>query len=158
VPEMQQALQVKYGNQNSNVKYRRDHLQLHRRPQLHHSLWANVHPGRGRGPATVRGVGGRGAPYAGRQPGRDDPSDTADSFHTVRDHRCTGRERLRRRVRESGRADPDPARDRALPGVRQQPRPIILHSGQGQRAGGTRHGRSGAGAQAAAQDPPWRRE
>ena len=47
VPEMQQSLQVKYGNQNSNVNVVGTTSELHRRAKLHGSLRPHVHPGRG---------------------------------------------------------------------------------------------------------------
>ena len=76
VPEMQQSLQVKYGNQNSNVERHRDHgrttLDVRnytdpRRP--------DVHRRRRRGPPALRGARLRGTGDARRQSGRHDPPD-----------------------------------------------------------------------------------
>ena len=47
VPEMQQAPASEVRKPEQQREYRRHHRELHRRPQLHHSLWPDVHPGRG---------------------------------------------------------------------------------------------------------------
>ena len=65
-------------------------------------------------------LGSVGARDAGRQRRGHDRSDHPDPRHPVRDHRRPEPEGLGGRVPEPRRADPDPAADGPVPGLRQQ--------------------------------------
>ena len=159
VPEMQQSLQVKYGNQNSNVNVvgtTPNYVEVKNYTVPYGRMFTDR---RRRRPPALRGARRRRAPDAQRQPGGDDPPDAADSRHSVRDHR---RARARR-ARPAGSATPTsrfsfPLRHRSVSGVRQQAAAHALDPGGRRRADAAGNGRPRAGPPARASHPAGRRE
>ena len=135
VPEMQQALQVKYGNQNININVVGTTPNYVEVRNYTHPLRPDVHPGRRRRPAALRRARLRGAPACSAS---IRPALIGQTLQirgiTVRDHRHPEREGRGRRVRQPRRADPHPAADRAVPGVRHRPAALDVGPGGRRRA------------------------